>query len=618
MRKTVTSEKSRILKEYFGHDSFRGGQEQIIDSIISGRDVLAIMPTGGGKSICYQIPSIMFPGITLVISPLISLMKDQVAALVQSGVRAAYINSSLSAGQYYKVLDNMRHGVYKIVYIAPERLESDGFLACYSEIDISLVAVDEAHCVSGWGQDFRPAYLGIADFVDRLPSRPVVGAFTATATERVREDISSLLRLDNPFEITTGFDRPNLSFEVIPTTKGSKSGELLKLMRDRYTEKCGIIYCGTRNLVDEIARLLKDNGYSASAYHAGMTDEKRHEAQDDFIYDRCRVMVATNAFGMGIDKSNVSFVIHYNMPKDVESYYQEAGRAGRDGEEAECVLLWSESDIVLNKFLIDKSEPIPGILPEAAEQLRRLELDRLAKMTDYCRTLGCLRAYLIRYFGEDTEEENCGNCSNCTGDYNIKDITVDAQKILSCIARTGNTYGSGTIAAILRASMNEQIEKHGLDSVSTYGIMKGSSEKYIRGIIDQLRIQGYLAVDESSIYRIPTLTPKARDILYGGVHVYMKEALTAAQIKTKRKKEVPHANLQNGGLLEQLKAERNVLARAMSVPAYVIFTDATLYDMCSLMPRNMDEFLDVKGVGKAKAEKYGEIFLDIIKRFIPE
>lgn len=618
VRRREEDMKKKILKEYFGHDSFRGGQEPIIDSIMSGRDVLAIMPTGGGKSICYQIPAIMLPGITLVISPLISLMKDQVASLVQSGVRAAYINSSLSAGQYYKVLDNMRRGVYKIIYIAPERLESDGFLSCCSEMEISLVAVDEAHCVSGWGQDFRPAYLGIAHFVDSLPRRPVVGAFTATATAKVKEDISTLLRLDNPFEITTGFDRPNLSFEVIPTSKNSKMGELLRLMRERYSDKCGIVYCGTRNLVDEVAMQLKLNGYSASAYHAGMSDESRHAAQDDFIFDRCSVMVATNAFGMGIDKSNVSFVIHYNMPKDVESYYQEAGRAGRDGEDAECVLLWSESDIVLNRFLIEKSEPVPGISPETAEQLRRLELDRLSKMTDYCRTLGCLRAYLIRYFGEEVETDNCGNCSNCTGDFNIKDITVDAQKILSCIARTGNTYGSTTIAAILRASMNEQIEKHGLDSISTYGIMKGESEKYIRNIIDQLRIQGYLSVDESSIYRVPALTPKARDILYGGAHVFMKEAVTHDQLKKVRRKYVPHDTAQNGGLLEQLKAERSRLARALAVPAYVIFTDATLYDMCAVMPKNLDEFLTVKGVGKSKAEKYGEEFLEIINSFKPE
>lgn len=609
--------KNTILKEYFGHDSFRNGQGEIIDSLMNGRDVLAIMPTGGGKSICYQIPALMMSGITLVISPLISLMKDQVASLINSGVRAAYINSSLTWNQYIKVLANMRNGVYKIIYIAPERLESEGFLSCCSELDISLIAVDEAHCVSGWGQDFRPAYLGIAGFVDNLPYRPVVGAFTATATARVKDDIASLLRLEDPFEITTGFDRPNLSFEVIPTTKNSKSSELLRLIRERYSDKCGIIYCGTRNLVDEVCLLLRQNGCNASAYHAGMTDEKRHEAQDDFIYDRCTVMVATNAFGMGIDKSNVSFVIHYNMPKDIESYYQEAGRAGRDGEPADCVLLASESDIVLNRFLIDKSELLPGITPETADILQRQELDRLQKMTDYCRTLGCLRAYLLRYFGEEVHEDNCGNCSNCNGDFETKDITIDAQKVLSCIARTNNTYGATTIAAILRASMNEQIEKNNLDSLSTYGIMRGATEKYIRRIIGELRMQGYLTVDESTIYRVPSLTAKARDILYGGVHIFMKEQATASKT-AKKKKQVAKDVTIGGGLLEQLKAERTRLARTLAVPAYIVFTDATLYDMCHVMPKNMDELLTVAGVGKVKAEKYGENFLEIIRSFKPE
>lgn len=607
-------DKHEILKEYFGHDSFRQGQGEIIDSLTNGRDVIAIMPTGGGKSICYQIPALMMDGITLVISPLISLMKDQVAALISLGVRAAYINSSLTWNQYLKVLANMRNGVYKIIYIAPERLESEGFLSCCAELNISLIAVDEAHCVSGWGQDFRPAYLGIARFVDNLPYRPVVGAFTATATERVKQDIAEMLKLEDPFEVKTGFDRPNLSFEVIPTTKNSKSGELLRLMQERYSEKCGIVYCGTRNLVDEVCRLLRQNGYAASAYHAGMSDEDRHTAQDDFIYDRCTVMVATNAFGMGIDKSNVSFVIHYNMPKDIESYYQEAGRAGRDGEPADCVLLSSESDIVLNRFLIEKSESLPGALPETLELLRRQELSRLDKMVDYCRTFGCLRAYLLRYFGEEVHEDNCGNCSNCNGEFETKDITTDAQKVLSCIARTGNIYGATTISAILRASMNEQIEKNNLDALSTYGIMKGTTDKYIKQIISELRLQGYLAIDESTVYRVPALTTKARDILYGGVHIFMKEQVTAVKA-AKKKKHVSEDVISGGGLLEQLKAERTRIARALAVPAYIVFSDATLYDICNVMPKNMDEFLTVSGVGKVKAEKYGENFLEIVRSF---
>ncbi len=607
--------KYEVLQEVFGHSEFRKGQSEIIDALCTGRDVLAVMPTGGGKSVCYQIPALMSSGITIVVSPLISLMKDQVMTLVQSGVRAAYINSSLTYGQYLKVLANMRAGVYKIIYLAPERLFSDDFLSSCAELDISLVAVDEAHCVSGWGQDFRPAYLGIKNFISFLNKRPTVGAFTATATERVREDIKNLLELDSPLEVTTGFDRPNLRFEVIKTMKKTKNDELLRLIRNRYSDKVGIVYCGTRNGVEAVAELLNSNGFPALAYHAGMDDSARHNAQDDFIYDKCKIMVATNAFGMGIDKSNVSFVIHYNMPKDVESYYQEAGRAGRDGEKAECVLLWSESDIVLNRFLIEKSEPAEGISQEDREVLRRLELLRLDKMADYCKTMGCLRAYLLRYFGEESTSESCLGCSNCDGDFELKDITEDSRKIMSCIARTNNTYGSTTICEILRGSMTEQIEKHGLDSLSTYGIMKGCTAKYIRSVIDSLRMQGYISIDDSSVYKIPSLTPKARDVLLGKAQVFMRENLTPERAVVKEKRRIAEESMQNGGLLEQLRAERLRLARQLSVPAYVIFTDAALYDMCRVMPKNMEKFMTVSGVGKVKAEKYGELFIEIIKKF---
>lgn len=611
-------DKDTLLKDLFGHESFRRGQEDIIDSLTGGRDVLAIMPTGGGKSLCYQIPALLLPGVTLVISPLISLMKDQVAALIQNGVRAAYINSTLTPGQYGKVLANMRNGVYKIIYVAPERLASEGFLSACADMTISLVAVDEAHCVSGWGQDFRPAYLGIARFVESLPIRPVVGAFTATATERVKRDISAFLCLCDPFEIQTGFDRPNLYFEVLHVSKKEKNRELLRLLRERFADRCGIVYCGTRNAVEEVAAFLCDAGYSAVAYHAGMSDEARHSAQDAFLYDRCSIMVATNAFGMGIDKSNVGFVIHYQMPKDVESYYQEAGRAGRDGSAAECVLLWNESDIVLGRFLIEKSTPPEELTPEEADQLRRIELERLGKMADYCTTLGCLRGYLLRYFGEEPEEETCGNCANCEGGFAVRDITTEAQKILSCIARTNNTYGMTTIIAILRASMNEQIERNGLDALSTYGIMRGESEKSIRNVFAQLRMQGYLAVEERDVYRIPTLTPKARDLLLGHARIYMKDSPASAEQKPKSKKKPSAAwqSSENRGLLELLKEERMRLAREKSVPAYVIFSDNTLYDMCRIMPRNGEEFLTVSGVGKVKAEQYGEAFLAIIRRFL--
>ena len=604
-------DKYGVLKDVFGHDRFRPGQEAVVDALCGGRDVLAVMPTGGGKSVCYQIPALLLPGVTLVISPLVSLMKDQVTALVENGVRAAYLNSTLTASQYSRALANMRNGVYKIVYVAPERLWTDGFLEAVSALEISLVAVDEAHCVSGWGQDFRPAYLGIREFVESLPARPPVGAFTATATERVREDIAVLLDLRDPFRVVTGFDRPNLYFEVIPVQKKDKDAALLKLIRERYEGLCGIVYCGTRNAVDETADLLNRAGIPARGYHAGMSDTERHEAQEDFVYDRCRVMAATNAFGMGIDKSNVSFVIHYNMPKDVESYYQEAGRAGRDGEPADCVLLASKSDIVLNRFLIENGEPNPDLTAEEQEQLKRLEYDRLDRMADYCATPLCLRAYLLRYFGEEAPDR-CGSCSNCRGDFSVKDVTEDAQKILSCMARTGNRFGASTVSAVLRAASHETVDRFGLDSLSTWGIMKGASEQYIRDVIAVLRADGSVAYDEDSVYRIPHATAKARDILLGKRKVFMKAP--PEEDKKKKKAVRRTADAADGTLLGHLKAERSRLAKEHHVPPYMVFADAALVDMCRLMPRDLDEFLEVTGVGKTKAERYGKQFLAVIDR----
>jgi ATP-dependent DNA helicase RecQ len=608
-------DKYKVLKDVFGHSEFRNGQEEIIDALMSGRDVLAVMPTGGGKSICYQIPALMSDGITIVVSPLISLMKDQVMSLVQSGVRAAYINSSLTFGQYKKVLANIHDGVYKIIYLAPERLLSEDFLSVCADVDVDIVAVDEAHCVSGWGQDFRPAYLEIRNFLSFFRKRPTVGAFTATATEKVRDDIRELLSLEAPLEITTGFDRPNLYFEVIKTNKKSKNGELLNLLNSRYRNKTGIIYCGTRSGVEDVAAFLNSNGYPALSYHAGMDDNARHKAQDDFIYDNCSIIVATNAFGMGIDKSNVSFVIHYNMPKDIESYYQEAGRAGRDGEKADCVLLWSDSDIVLNRFLIDKNDSNKNLNADTREELKRLEYYRLEKMTDYCKTMGCLRNYLLEYFGETSHSEKCSSCSNCTADFEIKDITEDSRKILTCIAMTDNTFGSTTITDILRGSMDEQIEKHGLDAISSYGTMKGCPAKYIRSVINALRIQGYIHVDGNSQYKVLSTATKAQDLLLGKGRVFMKKETDIDKVIGKEIRFAENQSVQNGGLLEQLKTERLRLARELSVPAYVIFQDSALYDMCRVMPKNTEELLTVSGVGKVKAAKYGEIFIEIIKKF---
>lgn len=430
-------DKLSVLKEYFGHDSFREGQDRITDSLLGGRDVLGIMPTGAGKSICYQVPALMFDGITIVVSPLISLMKDQVSALVQSGVAAAYINSSLTHAQYLKVLQNTESGKYKIIYVAPERLCAPAFLGICRNLNIFMVAVDEAHCVSQWGQDFRPSYLKIPDFIDSLNSRPVVGAFTATATGAVRDDIKTLLRLVSPLVVTTGFDRPNLFFSVMQPK--NKSIELMKLIKERKNES-GIVYCSTRKAVEEVCELLQKNGFAATRYHAGLDENERRRNQDDFVYDRAAIIVATNAFGMGIDKSNVSFVIHYNMPKNMESYYQEAGRAGRDGRSADCILLYSAKDVRTNQFLINNSEPNPDLTEDEQEEVRRRDRERLKQMTFYCTTHKCLRKFILEYFG-DKGPERCEKCSNCLSNHENTDITVDAQKIMSCVARTGQRYG---------------------------------------------------------------------------------------------------------------------------------------------------------------------------------
>ena len=417
-------DKYGVLKEYFGHDSFRNGQEDIIDNILAGRDTLGIMPTGAGKSVCYQVPALMLDGITVVVSPLISLMKDQVNALVSAGISAACINSSLTKEEYAEVFRGAFRGAYKIIYAAPERLDTEYFLRLASQVRISMVTVDEAHCVSQWGQDFRPSYLRIIEFIEKLPTRPIVSAFTATATADVRDDIIKILRLNDPFTVTTGFDRKNLSFAVMqPTGKY----EALKSLLSGYKERSGIVYCLSRRNVEDVCERLCRDGFSATRYHAGLTDEERQRNQDDFIYDRKQIMVATNAFGMGIDKSDVRFVIHYNMPKNIESYYQEAGRAGRDGEPAECTLLYSGKDVSTNSFMIDKSYEENEELPQSQrDMIYERDKQRLRAMTFYSTTTGCLREYILRYFGE-TAPNYCGNCSSCLNGFETVDISIDAQ-----------------------------------------------------------------------------------------------------------------------------------------------------------------------------------------------
>lgn len=598
------SDKLSVLKDYFGHDSFRDGQEQIVDALLDGRDALCIMPTGAGKSMCYQIPALLFDGVTIVVSPLISLMKDQVGSLVQSGVPAAYINSSLSYPQFLRVLSNTEHGKYKIIYVAPERLLTDGFLDTCKKIKISMVAVDEAHCVSQWGQDFRPSYLKIISFVESLANRPIVGAFTATATNDVKEDIKKILRLENPFEITTGFDRPNLFFGVIKSS--SKDEKLIDLIRER-GDRSGIVYCATRKNVESVCELLCDNGFSATRYHAGLDEYERRKNQEDFVFDRKNIMVATNAFGMGIDKSNVTYVIHYNMPKNIESYYQEAGRAGRDGGEADCILLYSPKDVRLNRFMIENSEGNDELTIEENEQIRERDFERLKHMTFYSTTNDCLRGFILRYFGGD-KKAYCGKCSNCLSVHKLVDVTIDAQKIMSCIARTGQRYGKTVICDVLKGSKSEKILKAELNSQSTYGIMKEVTARHIFGTIDFLAEKEYISADNET--EALKLLPKSRDVLFGRERLVMKKVENSEKVVKTHRPEVPV----NSDLLDALKALRKSIASKKSVPAYVIFTDATLTDMCKKCPETPDEMLEVSGVGRTKLEKFGKEFLEVIAK----
>lgn len=599
------SDKLSVLKDYFGHDSFRDGQEQIVDALLDGRDALCIMPTGAGKSMCYQIPALLFDGVTIVVSPLISLMKDQVGSLVQSGVPAAYINSSLSYPQFLRVLSNIEHGKYKIIYVAPERLLTDGFLDTCKKIKISMVAVDEAHCVSQWGQDFRPSYLKIISFVESLANRPIVGAFTATATNDVKEDIKKILRLENPFEITTGFDRPNLFFGVIKSS--SKDEKLIDLIRER-GDRSGIVYCATRKNVESVCELLCDNGFSATRYHAGLDEYERRKNQEDFVFDRKNIMVATNAFGMGIDKSNVTYVIHYNMPKNIESYYQEAGRAGRDGGEADCILLYSPKDVRLNRFMIENSEGNDELTIEENEQILERDFERLKYMTFYSTTNDCLRGFILRYFGGE-KKAYCGKCSNCLSVHKLVDVTIDAQKIMSCIARTGQRYGKTVICDVLKGSKSEKILKAELNNQSTYGIMKEVTARHIFGTIDFLAEKEYISSDNET--EVLKLLPKSRDVLFGRERLVMKKVENSEKVVKTHRPEVPV----NSDLLDALKALRKGIASKKSVPAYVIFTDATLIDMCKKCPETPDEMLEVSGVGRTKLEKFGKQFLEEIAKF---
>lgn len=605
-------EKTEVLKKYFGHSAFRQGQSEIIDSILDGRDCLAVMPTGAGKSMCYQVPAMMLDGVTLVISPLISLMKDQVEALIQSGVNAAYLNSSLSAAQTEAVYRRAVSGEYKILYVAPERLDTEMFQSLAAKLDIPLVAVDEAHCVSHWGQDFRPSYLRISEFVGQLAKRPVVAAFTATATEVVKNDIVNILGLKKPFCTTTGFDRPNLYFEV--RTPRDKDAELLDILRNS-SGGSTIIYCSTRKNVESVKAMLCENGFNASMYHAGLYDTERKSAQEDFIFDRCNIMVATNAFGMGIDKSNVSLVVHYNMPKDLESYYQEAGRAGRDGSPARCILLYAKRDVRTAEFLIENSHEETELSMQEVLEIRARDRERLKQMTFYSTTNRCLRAFILNYFGEKSES-SCGNCSCCMTSYETVDATVDAQKILSCIFRLeqrGRHVGKVLLAAILTGSRDEKILSGGLDTLSTYGIMRGVTQQRVRDIIDYLERNGLLEVEPE--HRTCCLTEQSSEF------VRSRRTLLIKLPKQQEKQAVSEPRTdaeENSALMKRLKELRRSIAATLGIPAYVVFSDSTLRDMSGKKPVTEAEFLTVSGVGSIKAERYGKKFISAIKEYLEE
>lgn len=616
-------EKYKVLKRYFGYESFREGQEELIDTLLSRQDVFGIMPTGAGKSLCYQVPALMFSGITLVISPLISLMKDQVAALNQAGVYAAYLNSSLTQGQYFKALEYAKVGKYKIIYVAPERLLTDSFLGFALHADISFISVDEVHCVSQWGQDFRPSYLKIVEFIQRLPKRPVVGAFTATATQAVRDDVMRILKLQNPKVITTGFDRKNLSFTV--KTAKDKKRELLSLLAE-YQGESGIIYCITRKLVEEVYEMLQEYGVSVSKYHAGMSDQERMEHQDDFIYDRTQVMVATNAFGMGIDKPDVRFVIHYNMPKNMESYYQEAGRAGRDGENSDCILLYSAQDVHTNQFFIDHNRENEELSEVELEEVIAKDRERLKKMTYYCYTSDCLRAYMLRYFGEQTGDY-CGNCSNCLKNYEVVDVSKYARIILGCIEESRERYGMTVIIDTLRGSRNEKIERYRMNENSYYGTIREVSQQRLREIIRFMLTRGFLMQTDDG-YAVLKLTEDSYQLTVKGEQLLMKlpKEKVAAVVTETTKHKLTKAQTgntrrimsENPELYEKLRELRNETARAMHVPAYVVFTDRTLLEMSGYLPVTREEMLAITGVAQAKYEKYGEQFMTVIREYREE
>ncbi|QUH30336.1 DNA helicase RecQ [Vallitalea guaymasensis] len=583
-----------ILKKLYGYDDYKKGQEEAIDSILNNKDTVIIMPTGGGKSICYQIPALIFDGITIVISPLISLMKDQVDSLKATGIDSTYINSTLSYEDIEYRLQAIEEGKYKIVYIAPERLETETIYRITRRNKISFIAVDEAHCISQWGHDFRPSYMMINKFIDNLEERPIIAALTATATKKVEEDIISGLGLNNVNVFKTGYDRENLTFTVL---KGANKNNFIIDYAKKHKGEAGIIYVGTRKDTENLCRLLIKQGINSGMYHGGMNPQQRKENQEKFLFDDIDVMVATNAFGMGIDKSNVRYVIHYNMPENIEAYYQEAGRAGRDSLKSQCILLFSAGDVQLRRFLIDRAD-------ELDDTRKRYRYEKLQKMTKYCHVTTCLRKYILEYFGEENVNDTCGNCSNCNEDIKKEDMTIEAQKILSCVIRMKERFGTKLIAEVLRGSKNKRVLSLGFNNLSTYGLMSEYTIDGIKDMINLLIAEGYLRMTTDE-YPVVKIDKKAISVLKDNEKVF-RNVMKTEKIQVKQE------------LFEKLRVLRRKIASEQNLPPYVIFSDETLKELSTKYPTSKYEMLNIKGVGEKKYEQYGEMFMEIIRQYIED
>ena len=600
------------LKDLFGYDTFRPGQKPIIDSILSGRDTFAVMPTGAGKSLCYQIPAMLLHGITIVVSPLISLMQDQVKALNDAGVSAAFINSALSESAFFETVNKAKQGMYKLIYVAPERLVTEGFLNLAKEVPISMITVDEAHCISQWGQDFRPSYTKIVEFVNLLEKRPIISAFTATATEAVREDIVCTLGLDNPYTMVTGFDRENLFFQV---DKPKSKEQYIVDYIAAHPDESGIIYCATRKNVDSVYELLKEKGVSVAKYHAGMSAADRKQMQEDFVFDYTSIVVATNAFGMGIDKSNVRFVIHYNMPQSMENYYQEAGRAGRDGLDSKCILLFSPQDIVINRFLLEHKE-MSDIDPADRETIKERDAKRLQVMERYCYTTECLRNYILKYFGENPQKP-CEDCGNCLREFETLDMTEEAKKIINCVFEAKGRYGKTIIIDTVAGAKTARLEEIGATGYKSYGVLASSNRKLLRRLLEQMVMEGYLVVGDYQVIKLGDIRALKDSDTKVLVKITDEDKLPEKAAKPKKKAKGTESLTSAGfQLFDKLRALRLEIAREEKMPPYIVFSDKTLIDMAARMPVNKEEMMNVSGVGENKFAKYGERFLSAIKETV--